>query len=64
MKRIYALLLTIAALLTIGILSVRSPAKSVFMPDCSEVKNEHYSGPCVALMIDGVITGDTTTDTK
>lgn len=35
-------------------------AASPAMPWCSDVKNDHYSGPCVAVMIDGVITGDET----
>lgn len=55
------MILLVLLLLTVGILLEDKPeAASVAIPYCDEVKNEHYSGPCVALMIDGVITGDET----
>lgn len=58
MKRI---LITILLLLLAGIVVERNQKAAPFnMPDCNEVKNSHYSGPCMSMMIDGIITGDET----
>ena len=57
-------LLMIVLVLVIGILlTVRrqEAESSMAVPYCGEVANDHYSGPCVTMMIDGVITGDEAT---
>lgn len=58
MKRVLLLLAVILAIIS-GILLTRSAKSTAAMfPACGEVKNEHYTGPCVTYMVDGVITGD------
>ena len=57
-------LLVIVLVLIVGILlTVRRQGaeSSMQVPYCSDVVNDHYTGHCVTMMIDGVITGDEAT---
>lgn len=57
-------LLVIVLVLVVGILlTVRRQGaeSSMQVPYCGDVANDHYTGHCVTMMVDGVITGDETT---